>query len=326
MINVMKKYTFKPENISKKGARFFDKKNLDLAFNSKEKSKLKQAILHGQKICPELVLNEYKNTAEISVVNTMQLFNYQILNSIKTGFEKQNSFVVLPDISVNNNTIIASTLQAHNREINVFKYKSKSGSFTALGTNISNLKCGINQNGIFIAYHKIYTQNNHNGITPGMIMRIVLERAKGLNQATEILHTIPHAENASYLVCSGDRHLIFETAEGINKILYPQKYYLSLSNHFLSEELKPEDIREQIFPANISVQRDAHVVYYLVHARRKVDVDTIKRILGNTQSGICSDEGELNTKYSLYYEYGKRDMFVALGPPTKNKFKKISLY
>ncbi len=248
-----------------------------------------------------------------------------ILDSLKLKFEKQTSFAILPDITVNQNAIVASTFQAHEEKMNVFRYKSKKTPFVGVGQSMNYLKCGINKNGIFISYHKIYSQHEQQGITPGMIMRIVLERSDGLNDAMKILETSPHAENSAYLVCSADRFAVFQTAGGINKVIFPQKYFLTLSNHFFSEDLKPYDIRDQLFPQNTSVQRDAHVAYYIMHARRKNDIDTVKRILRHEESDISSAKGDFKTKYSLFYEYGTPNMFVTLGPPQESKYKKIKL-
>lgn len=322
----MEKYNWKHSNITKKNAKFLDNLKPDLKFTGKEKYKLKDAILYGQKICPELVLEEYRKTAQNSLQNTTEIYNYMILDSLRLKFEKNTSFAVLSDVTENNKTIIATTTQAHSKNFNIFNVKTREYFFTGIGETLNSLKCGINENKIFIAYHNIYSKHENIGLTPGMIMRLALQRSGSINDVMRILASYPHAKNSAYFVVHKEKMLVFQTANGINKIIYPKKYFLSFTNHFMDEMLSAFDLKKQMFPENTSVQRDAHVAYFLMQSRRNISTGTVKRIFNSNDSDICSNQENFSTEYALIYEYPDDNVIISHGPPQNNKYKRLKLF
>ena len=324
-IQRMKKYSFKSKNVSKKNAEFIDRLNPELKLHAAKKLILREAILYGQKICPELILEEYRVTAEHSGLNTSDVYNWMIMDSTTLKFEKELTFAYQKEISRTKRALYAATFQNHEGEMSLFRYKNNEYNFTAIGESLFSLRCGVNEKGLFAARHRIYSGSEEAGITPGMVIRLLLQRCSSADSAISFLKSIPHSTCSSYFIGHKNNMFIVETVPKLVKIIAPEKYFLTLANHFLSEELVNLDIKNSLFPQNNSIRRDSHAAFFLMKNRHKLDIELAKTILNNREGDISSAEGDFTTRYAMIYEENSRSFLLAEDSKGKRKYKKIKI-
>lgn len=320
----MEKLSWNQKKTFKKYIKKLSSLSLDLKLPTVVKSNLSDALLFSKKICPDL-LQEYKVISESSNANTLDLFNYMLVGSLKLTFTKETSFACLPEITKDNRILIGSTSQYHGAEPTIFKIKSNEYNFIGIGETLSDLKCGLNNNGLFISNHKMYSREAGKGLTPGIMMRLILERAGSLNDALRMLDQFPHAGCSSYFLSHRNNVLIFEASPNISCVVHPQKGFLIAANHFIAEKMVNLDEKNIIFPENNSIQRDSHAAYIIMQNRRKIKHDTLINILSNKTGDITSTEGNFTTKYSIIYEQGNSFLEVSDGSPLLKKFKKVKI-
>lgn len=321
----MKEYVLKPKNIIHKSAQFLSRLKPELKLPAKTHSLIREAILYGQKICPELILEEYRKTAEKSSLNTTELYHWMIVNSTQLQFEKELTFSFQREISRNKRALFASTLQNHLNGLSVFRYKNNEYSFTGIGETLYSLRAGVNESGLFVTRHRIYSNETGAGITPGMVIRLLLQRCGSADAALALLQSIPHSSCASYFVGQKNQACVIETAPGQVKIVPPDKFFLTLANHFISEELVPLDIKNAAFPENNSIRRDSHAAFFIMKNRHKLDTETAKTILSHREGDIYSTEGNFITRYAMIYEEDSGYFTLTENLKGKRKYKKIKI-
>lgn len=202
--------------------------------------------------------------------------------------------------------------------------------FTEAG--IVGPKIGMNSSGLSLNINGLVSAED--GVKMGVPFHLITRRilnSTSMSEVFEFLEGIDRAGSANYLIGHTEGEVI-DVEAGPNRLgyLYPNDGFFVHTNHFLSMNL--EDVGRKRFP-------DSVVRYFRCqHLLRKdegISVNNLQSILRdhfNYPYSICfhpdeskAPEEREQTNASFITDLTDQVMWVAKGPPCKNRFKKLSL-
>ena len=170
-----------------------------------------------------------------------------------------------------------SDFYIHMKELNShFIYNGYFGNSTAF----LELEDGRNKAGLAIGFTSVFPHNPKPGLTSGLILRLLLEKAESVKSAIEILESIPIASSQTYMLADKSGHIAYvecspehmETAEykdgrhclvSTNRFILPgmQPYSIAVDDDWNAEAKQKaiETVLSEHSEWNLSVMKEALV-------------------------------------------------------------------
>jgi hypothetical protein len=173
---------------------------------------------------------------------------------------------------------------------------------------------GLNEKGLFIAMTATFLPGIQAGLAFWFIVRMILDRCATVDEALDLMRSIPHAQSRNYLIAdkSGKAVIVeasiqgIETREAINGLLVT-------TNH----NLCPAFVGKQMFIPQSSPSR-YQFLQNLPEAC--ISIDGLKAALNNREQGVCADEiidGQgMGTLWSIVGHLDQRQFDLAEGTPS----------
>lgn len=191
------------------------------------------------------------------------------------------------------------------------------GGFASLGNSDIwvGRSDGLNEAGLFIGLTATFQPGVQPGLAFWFIVRMVLDRCKSVDEALQILSSVPHAQSRNYLLADrGGRAVVVEAALDGVQVREPEDGILVTTNHNECPALKG---REMFVPP------DSPVRYHRLRAlagKAAVTPADIKAALGDREALVCA-HGEVfgqayGTIWSLLGSLDERQLEIAEGVPS----------
>lgn len=174
---------------------------------------------------------------------------------------------------------------------------------------------GLNEAGLFIGLTATFQPGVKPGLAFWFIVRMVLDRCKSVEEALEIMASVPHAQSRNYLLAdrSGKAVVVEAALDGI-RMREPEEGILVATNHNECQALKG---REVFMPP------DSPVRYQRLRAlagKGGVTADDIKAALGDREALVCAHSEVFGQPYgtiwSLVGHLDERRLEIAEGVPS----------
>lgn len=193
---------------------------------------------------------------------------------------------------------------------------------------------GLNSSGLGCVGNGIVSRGWRVGFPRYLLIRLALEQAT-VEEAIEAIRRVDRGSTTNFLLASADgvvRDLEVTVEE--DAVLVPHNDFFAHANHYLSEELVPEQLR---LTADSPIRQERmHELLGAVARAGEVTVDDLKQILSdhyNYPKSICkhaNDDptdklGEWKTVASFIFELDSRRMHVAAGNPCSNAYRTYTL-
>jgi predicted choloylglycine hydrolase len=102
---------------------------------------------------------------------------------------------------------------------------------------------GMNEKGLVIGLHFVNSKHRKAGFLATTITRLVLDQCANVEEAIELIKTIPHGYSYNFSIMDGSgKNVVIEAAP--DKIVLQEMKYLSCTNHFESDILRSHNRTE----------------------------------------------------------------------------------
>jgi hypothetical protein len=171
------------------------------------------------------------------------------------------------------------------------------------------------------------------GLAWHLIMDLVLDICRDVEEAWELISSVPHLAAFNYLLADaqGQAALAEALPDGVLR-REPSEGFLLATNHLPGREeaetsLSPADARRQ----RKSLARYARVTEFVGRAERQIDREAIEAVLRDHQAPVCrgnhdpvpgdsSFDNVFGTIWSLVVRPGKGQMLLAWGHPCRTDY------
>lgn len=185
---------------------------------------------------------------------------------------------------------------------------------------------GFNDKGIGFTGNSLPFKRFRYGIPRNLICRSVLD-AKDSKEASKNVKIKKRAISSNSIIVSKEQSIIdIETSfEAFGRIV-PDEKFLVHTNHIVSERLR--HLKKTV--SKESVRRYEKAIKILKENENRMDIELIKRILQDHETGICSHFDKKRsymgvTIASVIVDMNNKMMHIANGNPCKSEYKEYKL-
>lgn len=193
---------------------------------------------------------------------------------------------------------------------------------------------GMNEKGLAITYnYALPTDEFKPGVPPSILIQEALENCATTKEAVKIFQDNPKGNGAILLVgdASGDIQTVEMSCNRLT-VRQPQEGFIINTNHYLTDEMKPIDIKEKELRESTEKRYDR--AERLLSDASMIDEETLQEILKDHGPDgkpgcpftICRHGDPIGTTMSLVFNLNKRIMSVAIGNPCQSQFKKFEMH
>lgn len=191
-------------------------------------------------------------------------------------------------------------------------------------TAFVEMEDGINQHGLAIALTSVAPYKVQGGLNVGMLLRLILERCKTIQEAEALINEITHAGSGTLVI--GDANgqgLLAELSPDKTALHYSTKptSFLLATNMFNTPEMVecnrlPEDTW-------LAEERYATMQSYLEEHAAKIDRQKSQQLLSGDFGFMCAYDRQTgkDTVWSCVYDLISSQVYRAAGNPAKHPFK-----
>jgi predicted choloylglycine hydrolase len=191
------------------------------------------------------------------------------------------------------------------------------GGFASLGNSDIwvGRSDGLNEAGLFIGLTATFHAGVKSGLAFWFIVRMILDRCKSVEEAIQIMESVPHAQSRNYLLAdrSGKAAVVEATIEGIS-IREPEDGLLVTTNHCECPGLRG---REMFAPPDSSIRYQR---LRMLAEKTAITAVDIKEALGDREAFVCAHSqlfGQaFGTIWSLVGQPEQRQLEIADGVPS----------
>lgn len=207
--------------------------------------------------------------------------------------------------------------------INCIYKLSNNYSFIGNTTSFIEIEDGVNECGLAIGFTSIYPTVIDYGFNSGMIIRMILEKCKNVEEGIELLNKIPIASSQTLVLAdiSGEVALVECNCKEkkIYKNFNKEKYFIS-TNIFQSESMKKYN--KINFDNWFSQERYQTLENFLDTNFKVCDIEEIKKLLAGKKGFICQYDRKTgkDTVWSSIYDLKSKKIWRAEGNPKRKKF------
>lgn len=291
---------------------------------------IQQAIDYFDKYCPG-INDEIKGVADALEVDIEQLIYYIATYKSKGGCSQM---AVLPGITVDGHIYVARNYDYSPQESDLCLITTKvKGKASHIGFSelIFGRNDGINEHGLCISMSNAVPGETPDctGIEFWAIIRAVLDSCKNLEQAIELILSMPTACYTNFIIADGNSNAALIEVAGSHKVVHninnvSSKKYLCATNHFTSDEMLKHDNARYWD----SVARYTAMKLRINESIPNVNKYTLKGILADLMPlGICCHyyKHRLGTLWSVIYDVTDVNMEVCFGSPRMNRWYTFNL-
>lgn len=195
-------------------------------------------------------------------------------------------------------------------------------AFIGNTTGFVEMEDGMNEKGLAVGMTFIYSKEKHLGINAGMIVRILLEQCKSVDEAILLLKKmrIGSAQTFTLADREGNRAIVECNAKRVEVI--QSDSVLFAVNQFTSNSMKsynPIGIDDMESDLRLKTCREA-----LSHSDR-LSVDYMREVLSGKQGFLCQYDRSRggDTVWSVIYDLNEIAVLFCDGNPSRKPFKKL---
>lgn len=205
----------------------------------------------------------------------------------------------------------------------IYKFSSENYSFMGNTTSFIEMEDGINEYGLAIGFTSIYPTVIDYGFNSGMIIRMLLEKCKNVDESIELLKKIPIASSQTFVLAdtSGEITLIECNCKNMKvfRNFKANKYFIS-TNMFSDKSMK---VYNNLNYDNwFSLDRYSTLDSFLKKNFSLVSIEDIKKLLSGDYGFICQydrKEGK-DTVWSSIYDLSDKNIWRVEGNPKRKKY------
>lgn len=191
--------------------------------------------------------------------------------------------------------------------------------FLAHSTAMISVEDGINEHGLCAALTFLVSKKINPGINGGFIIRMVLEECKSVDEAVQLVRTLPISSHNLVFADKTGKMAVIECTSEARNIRYSDQYVIA-TNHFLSEDM----IRYNSSEYNWYHTNDRYnTVLNCMQSLKNIDFDECKRTISGKYGFICQFNKKLHfdTIWSAVYDLSSLYNEICEGNPSKSSFK-----
>lgn len=196
-------------------------------------------------------------------------------------------------------------------------------AFNGNTTAFIEMEDGMNEHQLGIGFTFIYPTKIKPGINSGLLLRMILEKCKTVEEAINLLKTVPIASQQTYTIADRNGNIVVVECNCCEVICrYPSKNknYVCTANSFNSKELlsynKPEHIDDWNAKKRFETMTNA------LNKKDSYTFDYVKQILSGKHGFMCQYDRSLNadTVWSCIYDIKNGLVYRVEGNPSRKKF------
>lgn len=194
-------------------------------------------------------------------------------------------------------------------------------SFIGHSTSMIMIEDGINEYGLSIALTFLLSKDIKPGINGGFLLRKILEEAKTIEEAIDIINKLPISSSHNIVIADSEGNLALCEINSFNKVITRSNKYVIATNHYNSDSMKIFNNKDD----NWYLTKDRyHSLYNYLHNNKNININDCLDLISNKYGFICDYPKNLNfdTIWSSVYDIKNKDIYIAEGNPIKTKFKK----
>lgn len=207
--------------------------------------------------------------------------------------------------------------------INCIYKLSNNYSFIGNSTSFIEIEDGINEFGLAVGFTSIYPIVVDYGFNSGMIIRMILEKCKNVDEGIELLNKIPIASSQTFVLAdiSGEIALVECNCKKIEvyKNFNENSYFIS-TNIFQSESMKKYNKVD--YDNWFSQERYQTLEKFLNKNFKICNVEEIKKLLAGENGFMCQYDRKTgkDTVWSSIYDLKSKKIWRVEGNPKRKKF------
>jgi isopenicillin-N N-acyltransferase-like protein len=159
------------------------------------------------------------------------------------------------------------------------------------------------------------------------VKRMMLE-CTSLEEAVELLRTVPLNSNGNYVLCDGKGQIldVEATTAGPEIIRDNGAGFLVHTNHFLCQRYASKENFTQSWPDSFPrVERINQLIRSRYGSLTVADMQAFLRDHSGKPTSICRHDGDSRTVASLIAEPARRSLHVAAGNPCESRYVRYSM-
>lgn len=188
---------------------------------------------------------------------------------------------------------------------------------------------GMNSNGLALGINMVLSNGWKTGLSPYLMVRILLEW-KSINEIEKEILNIKPSSSRCFMACDHTKVSMFEFTPSTYKIKKGE--LLFHTNHFLHKDLEAED-KLNIFTKNSSIKRLNRIKELFLIAKEKDanEEEIFKTVFSDHRhypTGICTHSENLKrsrTVASVIMRPSRKKMYFRIGLPCEGKTKCIEM-
>lgn len=206
--------------------------------------------------------------------------------------------------------------------------KSESYHFSGNTTAFVEMEDGVNQAGLAIALTSVFPDSIKPGLNVGMILRMLLEKCRNVDEALSLLKDIPRCSSGTLVMADSSGHatLVEFTNDKLVHSSLEKRGYLSATNSFhlpamLSRKLSVDDDW-------FAEERYQTLEQYLAGNDSSMGLDESKQLLGGKFGFLCQYDRKTgkDTVWSAIYDLNNHQVYRCEGNPARKKFNEDSRF
>ncbi|MGM0166379.1 hypothetical protein IGI39_001338 [Enterococcus sp. AZ135] len=206
--------------------------------------------------------------------------------------------------------------------------ESNSYSFSGNTTAFVEMEDGVNQWGLAIALTSVFPNSIKPGLNVGFILRILLEKCKNVDEALELLQTLPRCTAGTLVIAdASDKACLVEFTN--NELTYSfinNEGYLCATNSFhLSEMITYKISLEDDWFAE---ERYQTLDQHLSENYSSMEVSEAEQLLAGKYGFLCQYDRKTgkDTVWSTIYDLRNNHVYRCEGNPSRKKYNEDSRF
>lgn len=321
--------------IGKKWGELLKKNNKNLLDNipfgiTKEMKEFSENCLpYYKEFFPE-VIDEIKGIAAGQSIEPASL--YPVLFSMYALVKVTNcsSFIVKNEQTFllgRNSDFLTAIEKLYMNCLYTFK-ETDSYSFSSNTTAFVEMEDGINQWGLAVALTSVFPDSIKPGMNVGMILRMLLEKCRSVEEALALLETIPRCTAGTLVLAdtAGEACVVEFTNDQLAHHSLMEKGYCCATNSFHLPEML--DIKITVDDDWFAEERYQTLEQYLSTHYQNMSLSEGQKLLGGDYGFLCQYDRKTgkDTVWSSIYDLRNKQIYRCEGNPSRKKFKEDSRF
>lgn len=196
-------------------------------------------------------------------------------------------------------------------------------SFMGNTTSFIEIEDGINEYGLAVGFTSNYPTVIDYGFNSGMIIRMILEKCRNVDEAIELLNKIPIASSQTFVLADVTGAIALLECNCKEMVTYrnfnENNYFIS-TNIFQSESMKKYN---KIGIDNWFSEERYQTLENFINKNFKIcDIEEIKKLLSGENGFICQYDRKTgkDTVWSSIYNLKSKKIWRVEGNPNRRKF------